>query len=232
MPRRRTAGPVGVRTLRRRRGVSGLSAVLTLVLFGATPTFARAAEGACRLEQLAELPVEISGRRIILPAKIDGAPVRMIVDTGASYTLLTPPAVSKLKVTALDLRGVQFYGVGGASGARLARVDFEMGGARMRDFGMLVTGHGALDADGAVGASYLLQTDIEFDLPDGKVRFLRSSQTNGIMPGVRHLRCGSPIRFTPATVSWSRLLGDNTMAALNISLFASLTPPWPCCRPG
>ena len=62
--------------------------------------------------------------------------------------------------------------------------------------------------------------------------FADAGQANGIMPGVRRLRGGSPIRFTPATVSWSRLSGDNTMVALNISLFASLTPPWLCCRPG
>jgi hypothetical protein len=59
-----------------------------------------------------------------------------------------------------------------------------------------------------------------------------AGQSNGIMPGVRYLRCGLPIRFTPAAVSWSLLSGDNSMTALNISLFASLTPPWPCCRPG
>lgn len=65
-----------------------------------------------------------------------------------------------------------------------------------------------------------------------KPTFAEPGQTNGIMPGVRRLKCGSPIRSTRAVANWCRLSDANAMEALIISSFVSPTPPWRFCLPG
>ncbi len=66
----------------------------------------------------------------------------------------------------------------------------------------------------------------------GNPALAEPGQTNGIMPGVRRLKCGSPIRSTRAVANWCRLSDANAMEALIISSFVSPTPPWRFCRPG
>ncbi|HEX4742824.1 MAG TPA: aspartyl protease family protein, partial [Caulobacteraceae bacterium] len=124
------------------------------------------ASASCILETLADVPIEIQGPRAI-------------VDTGSSTTLLLPAAAARLGLTPQPLRGIDFYGVGGAADARFVRVHFQLPGADMPQFGMIVAGHRASDADGLLGASYLLQSDIDFDFPDKRLRLIRPKGCNG-----------------------------------------------------
>jgi hypothetical protein len=161
-----------IRTAFTRRGAAAVALVAGLGL-------STGAGAGCILETLADVPIEIQGPRAIVEAKVDGQPVRLIVDTGASHTLLLPAAAARLGLTSQPLRGIDFYGVGGAADARFVRVHFQLPGANMPQFGMIVAGHRAFDADGLLGASYLLQSDVDFDFPDKRLRLIRPKGCNG-----------------------------------------------------
>ncbi len=60
---------------------------LVALALGAGP-----AAAACKLGRLAELPVTMQGLVPVVSAKIDGADVRLIADTGAFFSMLTRPA--------------------------------------------------------------------------------------------------------------------------------------------
>jgi hypothetical protein len=97
----------------------------------------------------------------------------MIVDTGAWGTLLFESEARKLGVV-LRRTGAVAYGVGGASDVYSVRVkEFRLGSLSERDADLVVTGQSLGGVQGVVGAKFLLQADLEFDLPHGKIRFFK-----------------------------------------------------------
>lgn len=146
-----------------------------LVLFSAVCLAGSAAaeEKRCQLQTVGEMDVSVDGGSITTQAQIDGKPVRMIVDTGAWGTLLFESEARKLGVV-LRRTGAVAYGVGGASDVYSVRVkEFRLGSLSERDADLVVTGQTLGGVEGVVGAKFLLQADLEFDLPHGKIRFFK-----------------------------------------------------------
>jgi predicted aspartyl protease len=96
------------------------------------------------------------GRSIMVTAKINGrAPVRLLLDTGASRTTISPAALIGLGVTYRDGPRVQIRGVTGSASAYLVSLgSVEVGGARVGP--LRVPSH---DAQMGVGAEGLLGQD-------------------------------------------------------------------------
>jgi predicted aspartyl protease len=134
---------------------------------------AAAEEKRCQLQTVGEMDVGVEGGAITTQAQIDGKPVRMIVDTGAFGTLLFENEARKLGLV-LRRTGAIAYGVGGGSDVYSVRVkEFRLGSLSERDADLVVTGQTLGGVQGVVGAKFLLQADVEFDLPHGKIRFFR-----------------------------------------------------------
>lgn len=132
------------------------------------------ARAKCQLDQIAELPVTISGRRALVDVTIDGQPTRMVIDSGASYSLLSGSAVEQLKL--FRRQGASWFAMTGVSGARfpdIARArNFKIAGHDLGEHTFLVDATGNA-ASGYLGQEILGLTDIEYDFPHGVVRMFK-----------------------------------------------------------
>ena len=155
----------------------GLSAACLMGMGGA----ARAG-GTCQMQELGEIPLHDEAGRLTLDAEINGRPVRMLLDTGSSETVLTRAGAGDLGLRTVPLNyNIEFYGVGGRDGATSVVVnEFKLGGLIAHKIHMFVTGlHAFGDAVGLVGARFLLESDVEFDVPESKLRLFKPQSCSG-----------------------------------------------------
>jgi predicted aspartyl protease len=160
--------------------MSGLAAVAALAgspAHGAKPE----PRNQCVIEKIGDIPLEGGRFRPVVTALINGKPARLIVDTGSFLTILFPSSVAKLGLTAHVMPGMKTYGVGGASADATVNVDrLELGGVTGRNINLMVTGGSKhWDADGLIGAGFLLQSDLEFDMANRRLRFFKPQGCRG-----------------------------------------------------
>jgi predicted aspartyl protease len=133
----------------------------------------------CTYIELADMPLKYVGQSLVpaVDGVIDGAPAVMLVDTGAFGTQLTMNAVAKRD---LFMRSTGSYaeGIGGTSRLYAARVgEFAIGPVKSpkKRLDMYVIGETSFTPafDALVGAPFLLQADLEFDLRAKHMKFFR-----------------------------------------------------------
>jgi predicted aspartyl protease len=150
---------------------SCLLALASALLAG--PALAASEPARCQMQQLAELPVDVSGGNVTIEAEINGQPTRMIIDTGSMGTVLFHGTVQKLGLAPGRLDELKSYGVGGEQQDFVVRVkEFKVANLIARNQDMDVSGN-LTGAAGLLGALFLLQADVEFDFPEGKIRFFK-----------------------------------------------------------
>ncbi len=136
----------------------------------------------CTLQQVGELPITMDRGRILVDASINGTPVKMLVDTGAEVTILYRETAEKLGLRATQVGyGAKIYGAGGGDLLSQAGVkELQVGGFVAKGINLAVAGHQNADISaGLLGAGFILQTDVEFDVPEGKLRFFKPSGCAG-----------------------------------------------------
>src|SRR5580658_6959059 len=67
----------------------------------------------CKIEQTAEVPVRLVQGHILIPADIDYTPVQMVIDTGATTSMVTPEAARSLGLPTDSYRTTTVHGIGG-----------------------------------------------------------------------------------------------------------------------
>ena len=149
-----------------------LASILSIALAAASG--AAAAPG-CQLAMLAELPVTMDGLKPIISATVNGQPARLIVDSGAFYSLVTPRAAEKFKMRVSDLpQGFYLQGAVGTTSARLGvATSFQLDGQRFQRLEFLVAGDDLGPADGLLGQNILGTLDVEYDFANGVVRIFK-----------------------------------------------------------
>jgi tetratricopeptide (TPR) repeat protein/predicted aspartyl protease len=146
--------------------------LLALATASATPVHA----AGCHLGQLAELPVTMEGLRPIISAGINGKEVRLMADTGAFYSVLTPAAAAQLN---LRLEHAQFgnslQGVGGDTEMWLTRVKtFSLLNVTFSDVVFVAGGNDLGEGmAGVLGQNLFRLHDVEYDLANGMIRLFR-----------------------------------------------------------
>jgi tetratricopeptide (TPR) repeat protein len=132
---------------------------------------------ACKRSAL-DLPVTISGTRPLIDAKINGQDVRLLVDSGASFSVISAAMAKQLNLRlgpappGLSLRGVGGnvdISVGTAKVLRIANADipnveFLVGGSE--------AGSGS---SGILGQNFLLNWNVEYDLAKGIIRIFKDT---------------------------------------------------------
>ncbi len=129
----------------------------------------------CVLRQVGELDVPLGEGVGTVEAAINGQPVRMIVDSGSFATSLFRSTPEKLGIPVKLIDGAVVYGIGGSQQMGEAGIkEFKVGPMVARGINLAVIdgAHGA-DVGGVLGIQFLRQMDIEFDYPDGKLRFFK-----------------------------------------------------------
>lgn len=137
---------------------------------------------ACELQQIAELPVTMVGDAPLVDVSVNGRPVRFLIDTGSSTTLLTRAGAATLGLKPVQLDGVTFWGAGGRTDASAAKAQaFKLGGLVIHNLDMMVTGRVASDRFvGVLGRDVLLSGgDLELDLAHNVVRLTKPKNCRG-----------------------------------------------------
>jgi predicted aspartyl protease len=134
----------------------------------------------CTMVEVGDMPLKYVGQGLApaVDGVIDGAPAVLLVDTGAFDTSLTMNAVVKRDLS-MHMTGRYVEGISGSSRLYAARVkEFAIGPVKSerKRIELYVIGETAFTPafDALVGAPFLLQADMEFDLRAKRMKFFRS----------------------------------------------------------
>jgi predicted aspartyl protease len=149
---------------------------LLLPLLAAGCAADNAAPGQCKLGHLTDLPL-LRSNIMLTPASLDDRPATMMLDTGGAVTIITKRAADRLRLAMQDT-GRSISGVGGAQTLYAVQAgSFRIGQLHGTDLmlGASDIGIGPHDSeiDGIFGADFLSDYDVDFDLPEGKLRLFK-----------------------------------------------------------
>src|SRR3954464_12770381 len=101
-----------------------------------------AAQAACKVGKMADLPVTMSGLRPLISARINGVEASFIADSGAFYSLISPgvAGAAGLKLTPAP-PWFRLRGLGGDTSASITKVkDLVLAGIPLHDIEFIVGG--------------------------------------------------------------------------------------------
>ena len=150
-----------------------VSGALAGLVFGLV---AGPADAACRVETILEIPVTMIDDQPIVAARINGKDVKLLADSGAFFSQISPPEAVALGLKPGPLpTGFRISGVGGAErspGFATAR-DFTINGVGLAGAFVVGGGEAGHDTAGVMGQNILGFADVEYDLAHGVIRVNR-----------------------------------------------------------
>jgi tetratricopeptide (TPR) repeat protein/predicted aspartyl protease len=157
-----------------------LAASFALALALAAPTAHAAAK--CRLSKMLEVPVTMQGPRALISAEVNGQDVRFFVDTGAFYSIITPEAAKRLKLTDVPIGSLMVAGVGGEAEVSAGEAKtFSLAHVPLKHVQFIVGGREfSAGTVGLLGENFLYFADVEFDFANGVMRFLKAQDCGGV----------------------------------------------------
>jgi tetratricopeptide (TPR) repeat protein len=142
------------------------------------------ASAACKLIKVAELPVTMTrAAQPVISAKINGVDARLVADSGAFFSMLSPSVVQKFGLNVGPAPfGLRLRGVGGDEDVRLATAkSFTLLTANFSHADFLVANAGlGEEADGVIGQNLLNIMDVEYDLANGVIRLFKPEGCSGV----------------------------------------------------
>lgn len=156
--------------------------VSAILIAGASIIAGRAAAQSktCHLQALGELQLTQGGGYLTIEGAINGNSVRLVVDTGSPATMLFDDATSKIGLVSRKMPNVTFYGVGGPEDAYTTWVrELRVANLTLGNATLFVSKGSVHAAAGLLGAKFLFQSDVEFDLAHNAVRFFKATNCVG-----------------------------------------------------
>lgn len=146
-----------------------------LVALIATMASASVAHANCQVGKLIEFKITMQGARPLADIGINGRTLPFIVDSGAFYSSISPGTAQELGLR-LEQSPVQLRGIGGEAGSTyVTRVKaLDLAGLPLKNIQFIVGGSEP-GAGGLLGQNVLGIGDVEYDLPHGAIRVMRSS---------------------------------------------------------
>ena len=148
------------------------------------------AQAACRLVT-ADVPVTMEGLRPLVAAKIDGKPIKLLLDSGAFGTSLAASFAAEAKLAPVTAKAIGSLVPSSAStltsGAKghvqdtglVIASTFEFGGAVFPNVKFLTMRNVGGSAVGLLGQNVLHNSDDEYDLKAGVLRLVRPQDCQG-----------------------------------------------------
>ena len=139
--------------------------LLLLALAGCAPIVPTMPAPGCALVQLGQLPLEMIADVPVVTAEINGRPVRMLLDTGATFTVVAPRTATRLGLQPSG-RPIAMEGAGGrvvAVPVSLSQVN--IGGAQVQGVPAVVGRALDIASDGVFGVTLLSAFEIDLDVP-------------------------------------------------------------------
>jgi predicted aspartyl protease len=158
-------------------------ALLAPLLLAACATTGAPAPGACGFVARSTLPITRIGPFAAVDSTIDGAPARLLVDTGdTALTVLSAAAAQRSGVALDPHRTLRTSGIGGAATYPTGRIGRLMLG-NIAVAPAVVTVMPAVPlADGNIGMDILSDVDLDLDLPAGRITLHRGRLCPGAGP--------------------------------------------------
>ena len=147
------------------------AALLSLAIGGlAQPAFA-----GCKMVQVAEMPLDAHSYGVVADGQINGNPIKVLIDTGSSLSMISRPAAAKMGLAVAQKSGVYLYGIGGQRQAYVATVkSLQVGQLAAANIDLIASdGFGNPNLAMILGNDILSQFDVEFDLPDHMMRLFK-----------------------------------------------------------
>jgi clan AA aspartic protease (TIGR02281 family) len=157
--------------------------VASLAIGLALASMAVAAASNCKMTQIADWPVRMERNQLIVDGAINGQKIGIMLDTGATRSLILRSATERLGLTRREVRGYRMFGVGGETKVEAANVDeFKIGQITRKNWRVLVAGERDFGQDIAflLGEDFLSQVDVEFDLAHRAVRIFQPEDCDGL----------------------------------------------------
>jgi predicted aspartyl protease len=129
----------------------------------------------CKMIQVAELPLDANWYGVVADGQINGKPIKVLIDTGASLSMISRSAAVKMGLTIGPIPGLTIYAIGGQRNGYGASVKSLRIGNLVADNRMFAASDGLGDPQIAMilGNDMLAQFDVEFDLPDHVMRLFK-----------------------------------------------------------
>jgi predicted aspartyl protease/tetratricopeptide (TPR) repeat protein len=132
--------------------------------------------GQCMLGKIAEFPITMVDLRPQMSAKINGRDVRLMVDSGAFFSIISPASAAELNLSTRPAPfGLVVRGTNGSTSASVTKVkEFTIPGVTLHDVEFLVAGS-QIDRGsvGVLGQNVLHYADVEYDLAQGVIRLMK-----------------------------------------------------------
>jgi len=139
------------------------------------------ATAACSIKVIAEIPVSVEHNRPHIDGRINGQAVRILLDTGSTFSFVTAATAKRLELRLVGADGLTVNGVGGRAKAFSTYVKrLEMGNFPPSDLTMIVLESNKENArrthrsDLVLGQDFFSNFVTEFDFAHGIVRLLRT----------------------------------------------------------
>ena len=145
-------------------------------------SMAVAAASDCNMVQVADWPVRLERNKLIVDGAINGQKIGVILDTGASRSMILRSAAVRLGLGLKAVRGYRMFGIGGETQVEAAFVDeFKIGQAVRKGWRVLVGGEHNFGGESAfiLGEDFLHLADVEFDLAHNAVRLYKPKDCDG-----------------------------------------------------
>jgi tetratricopeptide (TPR) repeat protein/predicted aspartyl protease len=169
--------PIGARGS---RGGRHLPILMLAILSGSFASISASAE-VCQIGKIAEFPIAMVGLRPLMTARINDVGVQFVVDSGASYSMITAASAAELKLkTSFAPLGFYVGGVHGDADVSVTTVKtFTLAGVPLHNLEFLVGGSEAGQGSiGLLGQNVLHIEDVEYDLAQGMVRLIKAKDCN------------------------------------------------------
>jgi predicted aspartyl protease len=142
----------------------------------------------CRLTMIAQIPLLVQDRLLVVPAGINRTWVHLVVDSGAERTTISAAAAARLGLAHDPRYKMQSIGIGGITTSTdvtidrlvLGGVHFPIDRAAAGVFNL--RNKSGLSADGLLGADILLAYDMNIDVPAGFLTLYRSRLCPNMQP--------------------------------------------------
>jgi hypothetical protein len=147
---------------------AGISAAIACVVLAA-PALSKAD---CKLLQVAEFKLDPNSASPIVDGSIDGRRVKVLIDSGATFSGISAYEVNRLGLTTVEMVGMRAYGVGGDTQVFRAHIDqLQVGTLIKSGLDLFVAGDKRQAGVAVViGDDVLSKVDTEFDLADNAIR--------------------------------------------------------------
>jgi len=210
--------------------------VAVLVTCGINPV---ACHAECQVGKLAELPVMMDGMQPITEAKINGAPARFMIDSGAFSSIISPGTARTLGLHPEPVRDFYMVGINGTATAGLVKVSSLVVGDTNLGRAQFLVGGSETGGAGVLGQELLGFDDIEYDLPHGMVRLFKSTGCEQL--SMAYWAAGRPMdvvpiaahsREQPYTIGSVELNGKPVRATFDTGASASIVSLRAAARAG